>query len=249
MKLVIDVGNTRIKYGLFNTKHQLLVTKSVSHQEIISSLQVLFESFSGITHSLLSATGQVHADLLNYLQSATQCCVFTSSTPVPITKDYQTPHTLGLDRIALAVAAHTNYPGENCLVVDVGTCITYDFIDDKAIYRGGAISPGMEMRFKAMHTFTAKLPLVIESEVLPISYMGKNTVDCLKIGVFEGIIHEMNGFIKQYHADNEHLTIVLTGGNAQLLADRVKNSIFANLNFQLMGLYQILIYNINVHQA
>lgn len=248
MKLVVDVGNSLVKYGLYNLQHKLILSKSIIESAFLEELKVLFGAYPKITHSILSASGTINQQWASFLQLHTECLVFTQKTPVPIQNNYYTTETLGLDRIANAVSAKYEYPHTNCLMVDLGTCITYDFINRNGVYQGGAISPGIEMRFKAMHTFTANLPFIHENNKLPIDYLGKTTEDCLKIGVLQAVIHEIEGFAKQYSADYEHLTLLLTGGNAQVLAERVKNSIFVNLNFQLVGLYQILIYNINANK-
>lgn len=248
MNLVVDVGNSLVKYGVYNKQHDLVISKSVHKTSFTEELNKLFNAYTTISNSILSASGQLNQDWYKLLQNKTACILFTHQTLIPIQNNYHSPKTLGLDRIALAVSAKNQFPEKNCLIVDLGTCITYDFISQDGIYQGGAISPGIEMRFKAMHTFTANLPFVNEKLKMPSEYLGKNTIDCLKIGVLQAIIHEIEGFAKQYSTDNEHLTLVLTGGNAQVLAERVKNSIFANLNFQLAGLYQILIFNINANK-
>lgn len=248
MNLVVDVGNSQVKYALYNAGHKLIMSKSIHQISFLEELDKLFKAYPKILNSILSASGKVNEAWLALLQQKTNCIQFSHETPIPIQINYHSPKTLGLDRIALAVSAKHEYPNKNCLVVDLGTCITYDFVSQRGVYEGGAISPGIEMRFKAMHTFTANLPFVKEKLEMPKNYLGKNTTECLKIGVIQAIIHEIEGFTKQYLADYEHLTLVLTGGNAQVLAERVKNSIFANLNFQLAGLYQILIYNINANK-
>ena len=245
MNLVVDVGNTLVKYGIYNFRHKLVISKSVHKASFFAELNCIFDAYPQISNSILSASGRVEANWSAFLTQKTKHIQFTHQTPIPIQNNYQSPKTLGLDRIALAVSAKHSYPNKNSLVVDLGTCITYDFISKNGDYEGGAISPGIEMRFKAMNTFTANLPLVDEKIEMPKKFLGKTTLDCLKIGVLQGVIYEIEGFSKQYSAYNEYLTLILTGGNAQMLVERVKNSIFANLNFQLSGLYQILIYNIN----
>lgn len=248
MNLVIDVGNSRVKYGLFNKNHKLIFSDAVSPNLFEDKLQQLFIFYPQIQNSIFSASGENSNRWISILKKKTNCTLFSHSTSIPIQNKYKTPDTLGLDRIALAVSSFFQYPNKNCLIVDLGTCITYDFLHKDGRYLGGAISPGIEMRFKAMHNFTANLPFIKENTGLGETYIGKTTEESLKIGVYQAIIHEIEGFYKQYIADYENLTLVLTGGSAQVLAERVKNSIFANLNFQLLGLHQILIYNINANQ-
>ena len=247
MDLVIDVGNTQVKYAVFNNDSKLIISQSKSHLQFLNQLHYIFEAYSNIERSIISASGKMNHKWLKLLKTKTNCLVFTQETPIPIQNSYKSKQTLGLDRIALAVAACYNYPNKNCLVVDLGTCITYDFIRNDGVYFGGAISPGLAMRFKAMHNFTEKLPLINQMGEIPKEFIGQTTEDALKVGVYHAVLHEIEGFRKQYLVDYEDLTLVLTGGNAQVLADRLKNSIFANLNFQLFGLHQILIYNSNAH--
>jgi type III pantothenate kinase len=248
MDLVIDVGNTQVKYAVFNNDSKLIISQYKPHTLFFRQLQAIFEAYPQISKSIISASGKIDLQWLTLLNKKTNCLKFNQETPIPIQNQYASKHTLGLDRIALAVAAKYQYPGKNCLIVDLGTCVTYDFIRNDGVYLGGAISPGLAMRFKAMHNFTEKLPLINEIGEIPIDFIGQTTEDSLKIGVYHAILHEIEGFRKQYLIDYEDLTLVLTGGNAQVLADRLKNSIFANLNFQLFGLHQILIHNTNAYQ-
>lgn len=245
MKLVIDVGNTLVKYGIYNPNHQLIIHRSIPQSSFLNEAKTLVSAYPQISHVMISASGELKQSWVDVLSEQKIVFYFSYDTLLPIQIDYLTPKTLGLDRIALAVAAKYQYPDQNCLVIDLGTCITYDFINEKGVYLGGAISPGVAMRFKAMHTFTAKLPLINHKEEITIKYIGKTTKECLQIGVIQAIKHEIQGFIDDYSTNYKDLTVVLTGGNALLLAGQLKNSIFANLNLQLAGLYKILIYNIN----
>ena len=169
---------------------------------------------------------------------------FSHQSQLNFVNSYKTPETLGLDRIALISAAAESYPHQNVLVIDAGTCITYDFINENSIYQGGAISPGLQMRFKAMHTFTGKLPLITES-YQGSNYLGKSTKEAMQIGVFNSICYEIDGYIEDYLADYEDLTVGLTGGDYNLLSASIKNSIFATSNFLLKGLNKILQLNSN----
>lgn len=246
MKLILDVGNTKIKYGVYNAKHQLILQQANTSADFSNHLKILLKAYPQITASIVSASGKIDPNWIEMLSHHHQDVIqLSKQTPIPIQIDYNSLDTLGLDRIALAVAAMAEYPNQNCLVIDVGTCITYDFVSKNGIYKGGAISPGIEMRFKAMHTFTANLPLINKNDVFPKEYIGRNTKECLEIGVMKAVTHEIDGFVHQYNKEFTDLTVVLTGGNTHLLAGQLKNSIFANSNFQLAGLYNILIYNLN----
>uniref|UniRef100_UPI0030D97038 type III pantothenate kinase n=1 Tax=uncultured Salegentibacter sp. TaxID=259320 RepID=UPI0030D97038 len=145
------------------------------------------------------------------------------------------------DRLALVAAGALKYQNKNLLVIDAGTCITFDFKNDKNEYLGGAISPGLQMRLKALHNFTAKLPLVKLEE--NITLIGDSTKNSILSGVLNGVAAELDGIIDRYKADYKYLTIILTGGDSQILSKRVKNGIFANPNFLLEGLNYILEFN------
>ena len=155
---------------------------------------------------------------------------------------YKTPKTLGVDRIALASAAIQKYPKKNVLVIDAGTCITFDFISKDKEYLGGAISPGIQMRYKALHNFTAKLPLLDSGELT--SFIGFDTESSIHSGVLNGVCNELDGVINQYSKKFRDLTVVLTGGDTNFLAKQLKSVIFAHPNFVLEGLHTILNYNL-----
>ena len=161
---------------------------------------------------------------------------------LPFENGYATPTTLGVDRIALAAASVYKFSDKNVLVIDAGTCITYDFIDKKRVYYGGAIAPGIEMRYKSLYTFTDKLPLL--DVTYPKQLIGDSTEESMHSGIVNGVLMEIEGAIERYKEKNEELTVVLTGGDTNFLAKRLKNSIFANPNFLLEGLNNILNYNL-----
>jgi len=165
----------------------------------------------------------------------------SQTTEVPFINEYATKNTLGVDRMALASAAVLKYPNKNVLVIDAGSCITYDFISDKRIFKGGSISPGIAMRYRALNQFTDKLPSL--NRIDAFSLTGNSTEEAIHSGVLNGLIIEINGIIEEYKLQFEKLTVVLTGGDTIFLAKRLKNSIFANPNFLLVGLNNILIQN------
>ena len=156
----------------------------------------------------------------------------------PFVNLYETPSTLGVDRLALVSAAAAQYPNKNVLIIDSGSCITYDFLDHKNCYLGGAISPGLEMRYKALNNFTAKLPFL--DMKTPKSLTGNTTNSSIHAGVVRGTLFEIEGFIASYRKEYEDLTIILTGGNAHFLRDSLKSGIFANSNFLMEGLHYLL---------
>lgn len=161
----------------------------------------------------------------------------------PFINKYSTPDTLGIDRMVLVSGASILYPQKNVLIIDAGTCITYDLITDTNEYYGGAISPGITIRYKSLNNYTAKLPL-LEKET-PNSYLGNSTKNAIHSGIVNGVLYEIEGFISQYQVNFQDLTIILTGGDADFLAKSLKSTIFANSNFLLESLNALFRYSKN----
>ncbi len=166
-----------------------------------------------------------------------------ANTPLPIQNKYRTPKTLGKDRLAAVVGAYHLFPGESSLVIDAGTCITYDIIDAAGNFLGGNIVPGMKMRWKAMHHFTAKLPLVDKKRSPDI---GKDTISALVTGGSLGTTLEMDGWIQYFSQEYDVINTILTGGDGEYFAKRLKSKIFANPNLVLVGLNKILKHNVEI---
>jgi type III pantothenate kinase len=164
------------------------------------------------------------------------------SDPFPFLNAYATPNTLGIDRMVLATGATLRYPNQNRLVIDAGTCVTYDFISQDDVYLGGAIAPGLRLRYQSLHNYTAALPL-LDSEC-PDYFIGNSTANAIHSGVVNGLAHEIDGFIEEYRTRYSNFIIILTGGDAEFLAKRLKNTIFANSNFLLESLNQTFQYKI-----
>jgi len=162
-------------------------------------------------------------------------------TPLPIVNSYGTPETLGKDRLAAIVGAWQLYPKENCLVIDTGTCITYDLLSADGVFLGGNISPGLSIRYRAMHEFTANLPLVSRME--PDDPIGQSTVSAMRNGAQLGASLEIDGFVKLFRKKFGSLRVILTGGDADFFAKVVKSEIFVNPDLVLLGLNKILTYN------
>lgn len=240
MNLIIDIGNTQTKFALFEG------------DKMIESWTGTFSPFREFENKLKSLTDVRHCIISTVLDSSHPIpatvkkkfpLIFLDhTTPLPIKNKYKTPKTLGNDRLANAVGATIIFPKKNVLIIDLGTCIKYDFIDKKKNYPGGAISPGFEMRFKALNHYTAKLPLIKPSKKFPLT--GKNTQQSILSGVQNGIIFEINGAIEQYKRKYDELKVILTGGDHAFFADHLKSSIFAAPNLTLQGLNEILNYNV-----
>ena len=242
MNIVIDVGNTQIKVAVFyNNKLQLKeVCNNSSFEEVLKKIDLKYPI---IRHALISLVGVFEDRNMQLLNKQYKTLVLSHNLNFPFINKYETPNTLGVDRIALSSAAVSTFPKTNCLIIDAGSCITYDFVTNKAEYLGGAISPGIKIRYKALHAFTKNLPELLPKKENNI--IGKTTQSSINIGVVQGVLHEIEGYISQYSKEYKDLTIILTGGDAHFLLDSLNFNIFANSNFLLEGLNYILEHNIN----
>jgi len=237
MNVVIDYGNSAAKVGIFD--QHTLVQKFLFPKE--TELKKFLQNFSAAS-CIISSVSRDAQTVLSWA-SGKQKFVLNHRLPVPIKNKYATPETLGVDRLAAACGALHLFPGRPCLVIDAGTCITYEFVDRQGNYRGGGISPGLKMRFEAMHTFTARLPLieVVENPKL----IGDSTETCMQSGAIYGAIDEMEGVISRYGRDFEDLQVILCGGDTRFFENKLKASIFAVPELVLSGLNSILIYNVS----
>ncbi|MEP0214798.1 MAG: type III pantothenate kinase [Cellulophaga sp.] len=240
MNLIVDAGNTSVKLAVYKGKEQVYFD-SIKLNSFLDQVQKTFLAFPDIKDAIVSSVGALGEEQI--IKLAVYCNVHTlsASTKIPFKNLYGTPKTLGVDRIALATAAFYQYTGKNTLVIDAGSCVTYDFMNEKGEYLGGAISPGIAMRFKAMHNQTANLPLLDKEG--EIQLIGDSTISSMKSGVIHGICLEIDGVIKEYKVRFADLTVILTGGDAHFLSKRLKNTIFAHSNFLLDGLNYLLEYN------
>ncbi|WP_430930952.1 type III pantothenate kinase [Robiginitalea biformata] len=240
MNLVIDAGNTQIKLGVFS-EGRLLHVETTVEDSFTDRIKSLFNSYPGIGHAILASVGHLEKCYTDALTVFCPVHVVGARTRLPYRNSYATTQTLGADRMALATAAFYRFHKENCLVIDAGSCITYDFVNDYGEFLGGAISPGLKMRYRALNAFTARLPLLEPEE--PLHLVGNATVSSMHSGVVNGLLLELDGVIDQYKSRYSDLTVILTGGDAQFLSNRLKNTIFALPNFLLEGLNQLLEYN------
>jgi len=241
MNLTIDVGNTFTKAVIFD-KDNIKWTRTYKNFSVNDLIRLKQISSGSVNCSILSSVVATEKKIIRFLQSHTTFVQFNSKTKLPVKNRYKTPQTLGSDRLASVTGAAKLFPGKNCLVIDAGTCIKYDFITAKNEYLGGSISPGLMMRFKALHNFTDRLPL-IQPEAT-VNFIGASTKDSILSGVQTGMIHEINGFIQQYKKKYSSLNILLSGGDASLFAGHIKSSIFAAPNLIHIGLHEILKYNV-----
>ena len=241
MILAIDVGNTRIKSAVFEGT-TILESFVFLKTELEINIQNILKKYNKTAHLIVSSVSDVEKKSFLEFESIVNVHFVSHNDRFPFVNTYKTPHTLGVDRMVLAAGATLQFPNQSRLVIDAGTCVTYDFIDESDNYLGGAISPGLQLRYTALHNFTAKLPL-LELEN-PDYFIGKSTSESLHSGVVNGLVYEIEGFIEEYKTLHPNFIIILTGGDAVFLAKRFKNTIFANSNFLLESLNQILQYKI-----
>jgi len=240
MNLIIDVGNTRIKAAVFDDG-KMVHNESLNKEIFVSETIKIIKIFH-CTNAIISSVGSINKSQIDELRAEINLIELDYNTKVPFVNNYASPKTLGVDRIAIVSSAIAKYTNKNVLIIDAGTCITFDFISNEGNYYGGAISPGLQMRYKALHAFTEKLPLLEPVEKCEL--IGNSTETSIHSGIINGVINEIDGIINQYRKKNTDLTVVLTGGDVNFLSNRLKNSIFANPNFLLEGLNTILTYNI-----
>lgn len=243
MILTIDVGNTRIKSAVFENNN-LVELFVFDLEELQKKISIILEKYLEIEVLVVASVGKLELEAFSFLENRIKVEWITHKSIFPFKNQYETPTTLGIDRMVLASGAVLQFPNQNRLVIDAGTCITYDLINDNNQYIGGAISLGLRLRYKALHNYTAKLPLLETKN--PDNYIGNSTEESLHSGVVNGLVYEMEGFLKQYELEFSNFIIILTGGDAVFLAKRLKNTIFANSNFLLESLnytYQYKIKN------
>ncbi len=242
MNLVIDIGNTLVKYAVFENR-TLVYDQSSESGLFLSKIKELFELYPRIRKAIISSVGPLNRKERDIVAMFCKVHVLSSASKVPFKNSYATPQTLGVDRLALATAAFYQNPRGNTLVIDSGTCITYDMVNNFGEYVGGAISPGVQMRYNAMHNQTAGLPQLKPDDFM--DFIGNSTASCMHSGVINGVAKEVDGVIEQYRSRFQDLTVILTGGDSHFFAKRLKNTIFANSKFLLEGLNCLLEYNTN----
>jgi type III pantothenate kinase len=239
LKLIIDFGNTFQKLAVFDGKN--LIHKEIFQDLKPESLIDFIEKYGPFHGIILSSVSNHPLEMEKILSQSGKFILLDSQTPIPVKNLYQTPETLGKDRIAAVTGAWSMFPGQNILAIDAGTCITYDIVTENGEYLGGGISPGIRMRFQAMHTFTEKLPLVEPDDFDEL--IGRSTRESLLSGVYNGVTAEIRENIRQYQQKFDELTVILTGGDHQFLYNKLKINIFAVPELVLLGLNDIFDYN------
>lgn len=241
MNLIVDIGNTRVKAAVFENSELKEFFVFGNTQELLQSS--LFSTYKILNCIVGTVVNGLDA-FIKVLETKTNVLLFTSETPTPLKNLYKTAHSLGSDRLAGAVGGNTLFPDKNVLVIDAGTCIKYNFVTSQNEYIGGAISEGLKMRFKAIHTFTSRLPLLDIDENSDV-FIGTTSHESIISGVQNGAIAEVQGFIETYRKQYPDLNVVITGGDVNFFEKRLKKPIFADSFLILKGLNRILEYNIN----
>ena len=241
MILAVDVGNTRIKAAVFEG-NTLLESFVFLKTELENSIQNILNKYKNTAHLVVASVSDVEKQAFIQFEKDVNIHFISNKDKFPFVNCYETPETLGVDRMVLAAGATLQYPNQNRLVIDAGTCITFDFIDEKDNYLGGSISPGLRLRYESLHSYTAKLPLLTLEN--PKHFIGKSTAEAIHSGVVNGLVFEIEGYINEIKGQYSKFIIILTGGDTVFLAKRLKNTIFANSNFLLESLNQIFQYKI-----
>lgn len=238
--LVIDIGNNRIKVGVFNQAN--LIAREVFDHGADEKFMIWLTNQS-VENVILSTVGKsLSPELEQFLRSNRNFIRLSHTTPLPIRNQYKTPETLGKDRIAAVVGAFALYPDQHCVVIDAGTCITMEVLRKDGTYLGGNIAPGLQMRLKAMHAFTERLPEVMLTD--EITTIGYSTESAMQNGAQWGATLEAEGFVDQMAAKLGAVNVILTGGDADFFAKKMKRKIFVHHNLVLSGLNKILSYNV-----
>src|SRR5690606_21619360 len=230
MNLVIDVGNTFVKFAVFQGD-ELIFKTSLEEQVFQKEFEIILETYPKIESCIISSVGKLNETALKEIKKHLKLVVLNSDTRLPFKNLYTTPRTIGMDRLALVSGAVKQFPRANVLIIDAGTCITYDFISSENNYLGGAISPGIRMRYQSLNNLTANLPLL--NTKYPEHFIGNTTEQAIHSGIIFGVLSEMDGIIALYKEKYSDLTVILTGGDANFLSKQLKSSIFANSNFLL----------------
>ncbi|RKD86062.1 type III pantothenate kinase [Mangrovibacterium diazotrophicum] len=240
MNLVIDIGNTRVKWALFRDRE--LVTQDSAPELTLHVLGQIIGDFHDVKLAILSSVKEFPKECRDLLTEVTDLFIeLNHNTPTPIVNRYRTPETLGLDRLAAAIGASTAFPGDPLLIIDAGTAITIDLVSPANEYLGGNISPGIETRFRALNQFTGKLPLIqLKNDFEPL---GGDTESAIRAGVQQGVIFELESYIAHYKKVYPELVVVLTGGHSNFLMKHIGAELKQIENLTLTGLLEILMFN------
>ncbi len=240
MNLILDIGNSRVKSYIF--KEEKIAHQQETDGDVIPLVKDLLHRFPEVRYAIAVSTRKPDPELFTYLHHLDRFIELGPETPLPIRNLYNTSDTLGYDRIAGVVEAHARYPRKTVLVIDAGTAITYDLVTATGEFSGGNISPGLAMRFRALATFTDRLPRVSAKDTIPL--IGRTTEEAIIAGVEMGIIAEVDGIIDIFREKYNGLQVIITGGDAFFFDKKLKNSIFVLPELTAFGLNRILKFNV-----
>jgi len=232
--LAFDFGNTRLKAAVFSNGS--FAEEFTLVDDSLLTIELLLQKYKP-SKSILASVINHDVKMESLLASHTRFHMVSNTSALNFTTAISKPETIGADRLCLIAAAVNLFPKQNNLIIGLGSCITYNFINQEHQFMGGSISPGMDMRFKAMHDYTSKLPLVQNESNFP--FIGYDTKTNLQSGVVYGIINEIEGFVEKYSQKYGNFNAVLTGGNADYFASQLKSKIFADTYFLFKGLYAL----------
>lgn len=236
-RLVFDVGNTRIKGASFHGSKLVDIFYLQDPEDLIA--RIAKSGSPAIVSSVV-----LDASIFDALSPERRPLFLTNKTPLPISINYDTPETLGVDRLAAACGAFHEFPEKDILIIDLGTCNTYDFLDLEGVFQGGVIAPGHKMRMRSMHEMTGRLPDISGDADHELTIPGKSTRECMAIGARQGMIHEINGFIDHFRKESDQLHVIVTGGSTSSFESFIKPPIFVRPEIVLVGLNRILDYNV-----
>lgn len=237
--IVADAGNSYLKIGVFENSILVKVYRILNLDVEDWIKKTAYDKKIPIT--IASVAPQNVLD--NLKQYFTNCIIIDNKSKLPYSSKYNTPETLGVDRICNVAALKVINPNKNSVSIDIGTCIKFDLLTDLNNYEGGSISPGLLLRYKSLHDYTAKLPLIIDNTKADI--VGKSTYESIHSGVVNGIHSEILGMMAVYEQVYDDLTFFMTGGDSQYFDFHGKNNIFVDENLTLKGLYHL--YQLNAH--
>jgi type III pantothenate kinase len=240
MNLIFDIGNSSTKMAVFagHKKIRALRTRQFHCDELEKIFAPYLPEIDKVIVSTVRNTPEFVIDLATH--GIPYVHVLSHKSKLPFKNEYETPETMGTDRIAAAAGACLHFPGKRVLIIDAGSAITYDYIAGKA-FKGGNISPGLSMRFKALHRFTGKLPLAATTE--KFKPLGRNTTGAVTAGVINGVIFEINQYIRTFEEKHSGIEVILTGGDAGYLKSRIKHKVTYMPDIVIDGLNYILEYN------
>lgn len=242
MKLLLDMGNTFCKVAVVEGENWIY--SAILKKNPLIEIQNCLQDFPEIRYSIISAVQNNDAETIAFLSKNTLCYEMNGQIKLPLKINYDTPETLGKDRIVAACGASFLFPGKNTLIIDAGTCIKYDFLSADGAFKGGAIAPGLKMRYNALNHFTDRLPLLEIPNDINIELTGKSTEGSIHSGVINAVLFEASGFIEKYLKKHPDLTILVTGGDAAIFENGLKIPIFARPELSLIGLHEILKLNV-----